>query len=49
MITIDTLGVYGTRWLNFMESNHKKLFRELKKSNTIYRGGEVGGQVCTRL
>ena len=29
------IGSYGTRWLNFMESNHKKLFRELKKNDTI--------------
>jgi hypothetical protein len=29
------IGSYGTRWLNFMESNHKRLFRELKKSDTL--------------
>jgi hypothetical protein len=37
MTTIDTLGVYGIRWLSFMESNHKKLFRELKKSDTLIK------------
>jgi hypothetical protein len=29
------IGSYGTRWLNWMQENHKKLFRELKKSDTL--------------
>jgi hypothetical protein len=31
------IGSYGTRWLSFMENNHKKLFRELKKSDTLIK------------
>jgi hypothetical protein len=27
------IGSYGTRWLNWMQDNHKKLVREMKAKN----------------
>jgi len=32
----DVIGYYGTKWLEFMEENHPKIFRELKKKQTLY-------------
>jgi hypothetical protein len=32
----EVIGYYGTKWLDFMEENHPKIFRELKKNQTLY-------------
>ena len=31
----NVIGYYGSKWLDFMEENHPKLFRELKKKRTL--------------
>ena len=30
------VGYYGNQWLEFMESHYPKIFRELKKKQTLY-------------
>ena len=30
------VGIYGTRWLSFMESNHPKFYRKLEREGTLY-------------
>jgi hypothetical protein len=32
----QNIGHYGMKWLEFMESHHPKIFRELKKKQTLY-------------
>jgi hypothetical protein len=32
----EVIGYYGTKWLDFMEEHHHKLFREMKKNKTLY-------------
>jgi uncharacterized iron-regulated protein len=34
-LTIEEVGGYGMKWANWMEDNHKKLVREMKKNKTF--------------
>jgi len=29
------VGIYGTRWLEFMQNNHPKIVKQLRKSQTL--------------
>jgi hypothetical protein len=32
----QNIGYYGMKWLEFMGSHHPRIFRELKKNQTLY-------------
>jgi hypothetical protein len=32
----EVLGYYGTKWLDFMEENYPKIYRQLEKKQTLY-------------
>jgi hypothetical protein len=32
----EVLGYYGMKWLDFMEENHPKIYRELEQKQTLY-------------
>ena len=32
----NVIGYYGSKWLDFMEEHHTKLFRQLEKKQTLY-------------
>jgi len=34
-LTIKEVGYYGIKWLEFMQSHHKKLYRELKQKGKL--------------
>jgi len=36
LVNEEIVGTYGTAWLNWMESNHKRLFRELKSKRVLF-------------
>jgi hypothetical protein len=36
LVSEESIGTYGTAWLNWMESNHKKIFRELKSKSILF-------------
>ena len=35
MLQEINVGYYGTQWLLFMENNHKKIYRQLKREGTL--------------